>query len=267
MNMTFNIQRFTRLFINEWLINKKKLALFWGGMVAFPALFFMLTAVSKTAVISILGFSFFFTLVMIFQALIISVHYHDLTSKNQTQSLLLLPASQTEKFMAKFINCAVIFPLLALCYIWIMMQVTDLYNDWAKLTFNLGKPENDWLRQIVEFDMIWISLICAWIFNIAIFLWGAHTFKKWIIVKTFLFWLIFTLLLIPITGCIYALMSGHFPKVYIPFIINDQVGPDYNWNFSYSVLFQNPFLYHWISVIISLLLIIIARVKYNEKTV
>ncbi len=269
MKRIFDIQHFTRLFINEWMVNKKRVALNWAGMLGIPLLYFSLFASMGDTVSPSGTFMFFYTIILAFQAVMINMHYSDFTSKEKTQSLLLLPASQTEKYTAKFVCGIIIYPLIAIIYLYLMMQITVRYNEWAHVIFGKNQPSSeDWIRYLFDDKILILSLICIWFFSSSAFLWGALTFRKWSIVKTYLFWIVFSIVLFPLTGCIYALISGHFPQSYAPLLyIGEYVDTTSSDHFGYSLLNNYPYFLHWLGIFMGVFLMVISRIKFNEKTI
>ncbi len=265
MNTSFDIHRFCKLFANEWRINGKWIGLLWGGLSGLLIIFFLVAASWKNQIYNELIFMVTFLLVLVFHGLIVSIHFGDFTSKSRAQAQLLLPASKTETFFSKFIITHLIYPALAILFIYIVLHVANAYNHWIVRVLGEGTVFNNgnWIPSILQDGFFVLSCACIWLCAASALLWGSFTFKKLAMVKTFLFWFILFLLLIPVIGFLYFIMSGYYPEYYAPFFIIQERNP----SVYYSLIDKYPYFLHWLGLFISISLIIISRVKYNEKTI
>ncbi len=258
MNIAFNFKRFLKLYLNEWLVNGKKIFFFWLSLISLAFFFFGMCALNETT-FNLNGlFVMVYIVLLIFQGIIISIHFGEFTSKTKTQAWLLQPASQNETFMAKTMITMVIYPVMAIIFMQVFLHAAHFYNVWAAKAFelysNLSKISIEWY-QISLFLFIWLFVASA-------FLSGVTIFRKLYMIKVFLVLLLYILLLMPITRFFYFFVSGDFPETYIPFISISEKNGSY---FSLEELY--PYFYHCILFIMSVFMLVIARVKYNEKTI
>jgi hypothetical protein len=276
MNIDFSLKRFFRFFLNNYRLNNKKDLLFLGGMFVFAGIYFALFRLVKEP-IDLIG-TIFILLVsfLIIQGVYTCMFFGEFSSKKRTMQLLTLPVSNAEAFWSKFLSCFVVFPLIFILFSILVLQISIEYNEWY-MTNIAGQFLPDFLpmREIRE---IWdnrshfdsgglASLFYLVPFFISIsFLWGAMTFKKYAFIKSLIFWFLFIISLWPLTIFIYFLISGHFTPLCIPFLIIREEGFGSS-GIDVPFIFLYPNLFKYAISFVSLFLIVISRVKFNEKTI
>ncbi len=266
MNITFNFNRFTKLFANEWLLNARKIMFFWTAMIGLAVLYFGMCAMTASLAYASDTLIFSYFLVLVFQGFIISIHFNEFSSKTKTQVLLLQPASQTETFMAKFVITMVVYPILALFYIYFVVEMAEIYTHWAVIAFEKQEAFSYYYRahwslsDLTEYEL-WMYL-SGWLFAASAFLSGVTIFKKMYMIKTYVVWILFLFLLIPVTRYFYFFVSWELPEIYVPLLA---IGvKDEN---DFSLVETYPYFPCFLSLLVSIFLILIARVKYNEKII
>ena len=269
MNTTFNFSRFLKVLSNEWRLNLKKMLLFWGGMIVITVIYFAFYRYGKEDIILKNNtFTLAFFLMCIFQGFYLQIYFREFSSKTKTQALLLLPASRNETFWAKFLLGVILYLLIFSAYLFIVIRWNGMHNDWI---MELEKYSlDDWkYKYFQNYQMLlinrWAKLILFlfWIFSISAYLFGNMTFKKWAVFKSLVFWFIVVMGLILVTYSIYALFTGTWPSSAIPGIVIT-----YDKYYAGCFIFQiYPELLYGLGILICLALIVISRIKYNEKTI
>ncbi len=110
--------------------------------------------------------------------------------------------------------------------------------------------------------MVLPIILIVWFFVSSVYYWGAMTFKKYACLKAVLCWIIFMLLLVPVFYCIVSLIFGQVPVFYFPF-----AGMRFEGLQEIIILSYYPYLLFRVGVFVSIALLIISRVKFNEKTI
>ena len=269
MNTTFNFSRFLKILSNEWRLNLKKMLLFWGGMIVITILYFALFwYVQKDIISKETTFRLVFFLMCILQGFYLQNYYHEFSSKTKTQALLLLPVSRNETFWAKFLLGVILYLVIASAYLFIVVKWNGIHNDWM---MELKKiPLDDWRfrhRDYQSYQTLSFELTAKLIyfliglFSTSAYLFGMMTFKKWAAFKSLVFWLMVVMGLVWVTCSIYALFTGVWPKTAIPGLIIVLDTADC------ATFHMYPELLYGLGIFICLALIVIARIKYNEKTI
>lgn len=266
MNTTFNFSRFLKVLSNEWRLNLKKRLLFWGGMISITILYFVALRIGdKDFVPKNTTFILLFFVMCIMQGFYLQTYFREFSSKTKTQALLLLPASRTETFWAKFIPGVLLYVLLFSAYLFIVIKGNGIYNDWLKELYDF--PATDWRYQHFEgYQTLIVSkpiLFLIWLFSASAYLFGILLFKKFAVLKSLIFWFGIVMGLILLTYVVYALFTGVWPHIAIPgLLIFDKKD-----NTGCVIVQMYPELLYGLGLFICLALICISRIKYNEKTI
>ena len=267
MDTTFNFNRFLKVLSNEWRLNWMKMASFWGVATILATIVFVVHFFDGSDLVNrpnFLGLPLI--LAPLLQGMYLQFYFNEFSSKKKTQALLLLPASQNETFWAKFLLSVVVYILLVVFYIWVMLEGSKMLNVWL---WENGVAEMHpalyfELRQDLMFGELgtfYKILSLIWIFSVPAYLIGLFTFKKNPIFTSFILWIVVIVLLGYLICTVYFLFTGVFPSfasIGIIFGINDDVIVLYS---------MYPNLMIGAVIFISLALMVIARVKYNEKTI
>jgi hypothetical protein len=252
---------------NEWCLTWKKVALFWGVIVAISVAYFAITLNSGDGLIDRIGvLTFSILTALLLQGFYLQFFFNEFSSKKRTQALLLLPASRNETFWAKFLLGAIAYLVISVFFIWALLGVSEILNEW---TWNTGLSEiqSETLfrdRQCLQTDMMptlfALALLLVWLFSVAAVLMGLLTFKKNAVLKSFVSWAAVIVILGYFICTVHFLFTGHFPN----FAFFGVIGFD-GAGFMLFNMYRNLFIGVYIFIIIAL--IAIARVKYNEKTI
>ncbi len=267
MDTNFNMPRLGKLISNEYYVNNKKILLGLGMMLGIALAYFGIAAVSRVHAGTNFTSTLFFLLILIFQGIMINTCFSEFSSKPKTQTFLLIPASKLEKFVAKFSYCMVIFPLIFLLYHFLVVEMSFIYNGWATKVFHLtdvSGRDGASLERIYRMESV-TTMVTVWFFAASAFLCGAQYFKKRSHTKTVLIVLAFIILCVVIIRPFYLLASGHMPTMSVPFLY---IGEFIDGKI-YSSSFIDVYHYaiHWLGLFVSLYLIVVSWVKFNEKTV
>jgi hypothetical protein len=268
MNTTFNYNRFLKVLSNEWRLNIKKMLLFWGGMVVGAIVYFLFFGYYKKDLIEVettfITILFFF---FILQCIYIQYYFNEFSSKKKTQALLLLPASRTETFWAKFLLGVILCVLLLAVYSFFVLKWNRIQNDWIieYLKMDNWEGNNYEKYQKIKYDKAYmLILFIVWIFSTSVYLLGILSFKKLAPLKTLVSGFIVIMGLQYITRVVYGLFTGVwsnlvvFPGIYIGHSKS---------NYICALDEAYPYLMFSIALFICLAMIGIARIKYNEKTI
>ncbi len=268
MNNNFNIQRFGKFLLNEWKCNALKVASLWVVLTFIAILYFCFWAfVEKNPMRANNGLTFFMVFICpISLAFSIIIFYGETGSKKRTQSLLLLPASIPEKFWSKFLWGIITHFFLFSIYMVCIMLFADMYNQWflnthpEKVSIWMG-PMMSW-SNIIMTDELFLPLVVNYLLLLtSILLWGANTFRKFSIPLTVVVFAGFVFLSMGILSLFYVIISGCFPDSIFPFLAIDEEGHYYMITSAY------PHLGIGLNILACIWLIVISRVKFNEKTV
>ncbi|MDR3062495.1 MAG: hypothetical protein LBU57_10390 [Dysgonamonadaceae bacterium] len=238
-----------------------------GILLGIVAIYFGINAIGQSQV-DLISTAFLLGLViLVFQGLITNIYFSELSSKPQTLSMLLLPASKLEKFTTKSLYCLVIFPIIFALYYWLVLNLTVAYNSWASDVFNL--PD----RNVVDLmslnsvfsnkNDILFTAVSIWFFAATLFICGVQMFKKSAHIKIFLVYIAFMFLAAYLTKFFYFLISGHSSDtVVFPFLFITEKGGG-----SYSLVDDFSFYPQYLCIFIGLYLLVVSWFKFNEKTV
>ncbi len=262
MDTSFNISRLGKLITIEYYMNSKKILLTLGMLLGICVFYFGIAAVSRSHMDVQFTSTFFFLLLLVFQGYITNICFSEFSSKPKTISLLLVPASNLEKFMAKSVYCMLVFPLIFLLYYLFVMNMGAIYNSWITNTFHLNGSS---LEGGLGIAQLYSSIMLIWwFFTAACFLCGAQFFKKRAHTKTFLVVIASFILIAVLVKPIYFLVSGN-EGMGIPFLfLAEQIDNKF---YSYSFVDEYRYIGHCLTLFVSLYLVVIAWVKFNEKTV
>ena len=271
MNTTFNLSRFFKVLSNEWRLNLKKMLLFWGCMLILAVIYFAFFWGNKNLIPRNQTFGLSFFLLCILQGFYLQFYFHEFSSKTKTQALLLLPASRSETFWAKFLPGVILYVLLFSAYLFIVLKWNGMHNNWIMEI--KGFPADDWRTvnfqnyQTLPYDlMAKLMSILVWLFSVAAYLFGTLLFKKLAAFKSLAFWFTVIMGLVLITCIIVTLFFGVWPSFVIPGIViafNNKGAVDGDCGL--SSLYPN--LLYGLGLFICLALLFISRIKYNEKTI
>jgi hypothetical protein len=270
MNTTFNFSRFLKVLSNEWCLNRKKMLLFWGGIIAIGVLYFSFHRFFIPNMIFV-DSTFWVTLFLmcILQGFYLQIYFRDFSSKKMTQTLLLLPASRNETFWAKFLLGVVLYAVIFCVFIFIAVKATETHNIWIK-KMNYFES-NRW--EIQNFDRIqtltikgWGLLLSSfvWLFSASFYLLGILIFRKIAVLKTFALAFIAIMGAVLTTFFVYFLFTGVIAQLAFPGIV---IWTDIQNIIGCDIVRMYPVLMFCFGIFVSLALILIARMKYNEKTI
>ncbi len=264
MNTTFNFSRFLKVLSNEWRLNLKKMLLFWGVIIILTALYFALLWVAENAVLTIATFGGAFFFICILQGFYLQTYFREFSSKTKTQALFLLPASRDETFWAKFLLGVILYVIIALAYTFIILKINEIYSIWHLEKENsLEYMEHYQVVRIFAIDLrTKLSLFFTWLFSTSAYLFGALTFKKMAPFKSLALWFAVIMSLVLITCIVYFLFSGVWPSAAIPGMVIALKGKG-----GFALFEVYPKFLYGLGIFICLALIVISRVKYNEKTI
>ena len=267
MNTSFNFSRFLKVLSNEWRMNMIKMLLFWGVMIIISIIYFAFLRYTYSHIIpKFVTFALTFFVMCIAQGFYLQIYYNEFSSKTKTQAMLLLPASKNEKFWAKFLLGFILYPVFFLAYIFIVLKMNEIYNDWAVVLKNISIADEIYKNeyQTLIFDLTTKrTFFYVWLLSASAYLFGNLLFKKRPAFKSLLFWFIVVLGLSWITSGIYTLFTGVWPTHSIPGVL---IGIDKYNTVSCAMTQMYPELLHSLAFI-CLALILISRIKYNEKTI
>ena len=271
MNTTFNFSRFLKVLSSEWRLNLKKMLLFWGCMVILAVIYFAFFWGDKNIISKSETFGLSFFLLCILQGFYLQFYFHEFSSKTKTQALLLLPASRSETFWAKFLLGVILYLILFSASLFIIIKWNGMHNDWIKEIKDF--PADDWRAmnfqryQTITFDLMTkLTHFLVWLFSVAAYLFGTLLFKKRSALKSLAFWFAVIMGLVLITCIISALFFGVWPSAAIPGIgisfRNKEVITG-----ECLLIVMYPKLLFGLGLFICLALLFISRIKYNEKTI
>lgn len=265
MKIQFRPGYFFRLIKNNYQLNYKKDLLFIGGLIALAGLYIGIFRFSEDKihlenVIILLFFAF-----CILLGAYISMVFGDFSSGKKTRQLLLLPATHAEIFWSKFLISCIIFPVFFCLFSALVLKLCINYNIW--LGNYQGKDyysEFSTLRELWSCRFVYKTLPVFIYISIVVascFLYGRMVFRKYAFIKTLVSWFLFFISLWLFTMLVYFLISGNLTPYSIPFFVieyNKVPAPFIEWY---------PDLIKYVSVFFSISLIIISRIKFNEKTI
>ena len=261
MDMSFNASRFGKLITNEFQENFRKIAIMLGILFVIPVVFYGLFSFWQKTIDANITSVFFFFIILIFQGYITNICFSDFSVKPRTLSFLLVPASSLEKYATKFLYCIIIFPLIFMIYHYLVVKFNLIYNGWGLESFSSRV-------EMYEKESVLISL-SLWFFAATAYFCGAQFFKKRSATKTFLTVMSFVILFMILTPLFYFFVSGHLPKLSVPFAVIAEVVPGGETKrlISHSFLDDSYCSAHWFSLFLSLYFIVVSWFKFNEKTV
>ncbi|MDR0233085.1 MAG: hypothetical protein LBI82_13375 [Dysgonamonadaceae bacterium] len=268
MNTTFNFSRFLKVLSNEWQLNFKKILLFWSGIIIMTVIYFAIARYIEEMTPKYETFCslFFFTCVL--QGFYLQFYFREFSSKNKTQALLLLPASRNETFWAKFLLGVVLYVIVFSAFIFIAIKWNGIQNDWIKGLKNISLSEAEYKDyQTIDLNSTTkFALSLVWLFSISIYLFGVTLFKKQPILKTWGLWFIIAMGLLLVTRVVFLLFTGIWTShAMFGGVISVKSGLRLKYGCDISEIYPE-FLFGFI-IFICLALILISRVKYNEKTI
>ena len=269
MNTSFNFNRFLQVLSNEWCLNLKKILFFWGGILVISILYFSFFAVLvKDVVPKDVTFGWAFFVMFIMQGFYLQNYFYEFSSKKRTQALLLLPASRNETFWAKFLLSVVLYFVIFFAYIFILLKWNEIQNSWIMETrdFHPDKWRHRSFESYQTFTItLWVGLwyFFLWLFSASAYLLGCMSFKKLAALKSIVCCFAIIIALQMITYIIYFLFTGVWPLWAFP-----GVGITLNRSGTLNnITDMFPILQYGFFIFICLALILISRVKYNEKTI
>ena len=274
MNTSFNLSRFLKVLSNEWRLNSIKMLLFWGVMIIKTIIYFAFLRYAYQNIIpKEVTCALLFFVLCIAQGFYLQIYYHEFSSKTKTQALFLLPASRNETFWAKFLLGFILYPLFFLAYIFIVLKLNGIYNDWMiafkNISIDVGAytyyqattflNHNDFVTGLTTKEVLFL----VWLFSASAYLFGTLLFKKLATFKSLAFWFCVVTGFVLITDVTYALFSGVWPTLAIPGMAITTNDHRY-----YCVIAEMyPKLLYGFGIFICLALTGISRIKYNEKTI
>ncbi len=268
MNNTFSFKRFFNVLGNECRLNNKKALLFWGGIIIIFILFCSLFYSDNKMIPRYFFLLLSFSQMCILQGFYLQFYYNEFTSKNKTQSLLLLPASGSEVFWAKFLLGFVVYPVIFSLLIFFSLKLIGDYNDGILSQIDNMAKRNDQYTyyQVLPVD-IFIKLIflLVWLFSASAYLFGIMLFKKLAVFKSLILWFVVVVGLILVTRVVYVIFTGDWPNTAIPGFV---IGGGSNKRNEVCLLYRMyPEALYCLGIFICLALVFISKVKYNEKTI
>jgi len=270
MNTTFNFSRFLKVLSNEWSLNLKKILLFWSAIIIMTVIYFAIFRYgygTPRVMPKFMTFSLLFFFACLLQGFYLQFYFHEFSSKNKTQALLLLPASRNETFWAKSLLGVVPYVIIFSTFIFIALKWNGIQNDWAR-EFNLNEYEyyQDHLEMNMDLTTKFI-LSLVWLFLISIYLFGITLFKKQPVLKTWGLWFIIGISSSLITRVVFLLFTGTWAsKANFGGEISIKSGYEHQ-NYECNISEIYPEFTFGFIIFICLALIFISRVKYNEKTI
>ena len=264
MNTTFNLSRFLKVLSNEWRLNSKKMLLFWGGLVILTVIYFVyFRYVDRSIVPEEATLTLLFCFACILQGFYLQFYFPEFTSKTKTQALLLLPASRTETFWAKFFLGVILYLALFSVFSFITFKWNGIHNEWIKeLT---GSTYRSGFRKIFVLE-VKLVVFLVWLFSASAYLFGTLLFKKFAAIKSLALWFTVIMGLVLITCIIAVLFFGVWPSFAVPGIgisFSNKEAIDGE----FMLIQMYPKLLYGLGLFICLALIGISRIKYNEKTI
>lgn len=204
----------------------------------------------------------------IIQGLYTGVVFGEFSSKARTQQLLVLPALKAEIFWSKFLSSFVVFPVFYVLYALLVLKLGIEYNKW--IAYATDYPEeyiryhtlqefwnsNEFNEKIINQAFVFLTVFFA-----SCVLWGVMTFKKLAFLKSVAYWFFVILFSWFALIFIYFIISGNYTWSCFPFVVIEEdrgAAEIFEWY---------PNLVWIILSAISLILIVISRIKFNEKTI
>ena len=269
MDTTFSMSRFLQVMKNEWSLTWKKMLLFWGGITVVVALYIAYFGLINRDLILISQVeNLLFLFMCIVQGFYFQIYFREFASKKKTQSLLLLPTSRNETFLAKILFGSIPYLLMIIVIAIVATKWVEIQNVWVKEMLNL--PADD--RRVLNFEnayqisglerSVLLTFFPIWTFAASIQLFGIVSFKRVAALKSIaLLFLVFVGMTLAVF-VLYFLFTGIMPNFASP-IDHIHVFGSGNAHFlrAYPAAMFCSFLF------ISLFLTFISYVKYNEKTI
>ena len=277
MKTGISISRIGWLFRKDLCLNYKKYLLIIGSMFALMVITFVIMALLKEKFRYETVFAFCFIGIMVFQGIFNTTEWHEFTSRGKTVSILTLPVNRSEVFIQKFISCFIIFPILCCLYMWVTLELAEVYNNFImsqNQRFEIldvsGAPimhrEIPTMHSEIGHLLNYFTptmIFFVWIFISSAFLWGALRFNKYTFLKTFSFWAIAMFLTWPLAILLRLIITGEYSYEIIPLVAYFNV----NEQSSFDIVTVFPNFYFYLSGFISLVLICISYVQFKDKTI
>ncbi len=266
MKTTFDIRRFFKLFVNDFVLNYKKYGLILVVLAALTTLMFIFATLinEKIETSMILGLAIIG--IMNVQGVYTSMIWKDFSSKTGTIALLTTPVHKSEIFFQRFISCFVILPALYILYIWLILGLAIEYNYIQHLS-NGFEPDSykatvcGTLKDFFSQKEALYVLICSWFFVASAFFWGALRFRKYIFLKTVAYWFVAIFSLWPISIFLRLLITGKYSAEIVPLFAYK------NENLDFFLMEYCTHYYMYLTGFVCLSLITISYFKLKEKTV
>ncbi len=258
MGNNFSFFRLGKLFANEFLVNQRRYLYLWGGVVA-AAVIYLAGVVSmgrNPLVVEVAAFVCAMVL-GVMQLNVIVMHFGDVRKKARLQSLLMLPATSSEKYVAKFIWSVIVYPVMGLSFFLLFSKAAI---DCSHLMGGVY-PTNfsSWIDWNEYSKSIFLMFVSIWFFAVSALLLGNMVFRKAVAAKVAIVLVVAGFLISPVMSFFYFLGSGHLPASVNPFQISDH-GVD-------VALFVTPEATTWGLFALGLTMLVISKIRFNEKTV
>ena len=196
MNTTFNFNRFLKVMCNEWRLTWKKVALFWAIGALFPLAAALGVLVGSSLIDRDTNVALPLALVVLLQGYYLQFYFREFSSKQKTQALLLLPASQNEKFWAKFLLGAVLYLLVSFALISVTLTLTGIRNEMVWVSGLSEVYTEDYFLNYQNITFLAsglldiVGFLTLWLLIVSFFLFGLSFFKKNALLKTFVLWIV-----------------------------------------------------------------------------
>lgn len=143
--------------------------------------------------------SFYFFLLYVIGFIATGSVFNELHDRQKAYKYLLLPASSLEKFLAKWLLTAIIYPLALLFLLYSLSLLNFILNTL------LGLPGPSYTYMTIFNGDLWLG-ICKYIILQAVVLLGAVSFKKYALLKTALVVISFFMLI----GALFWVLTWFF---------------------------------------------------------
>lgn len=181
MKTEINLHRLWLVIRNEWNRNCRTyllLASILTGIYIMGGLVGGMNGLQRTLSTMVV----FTTVVTFFTPFIL---YSHLFNGNKGVNPAMLPASQSEKFIACMIQCVIIVPIGLIFLTWVLSLIATLLTGFDDITFKFGRlfiNNSDSIYPLGFFDSSFWGMISSQ----AICIWGVHFFKSGKLWKTLL---------------------------------------------------------------------------------